>query len=117
MEFDSEVERRFAEDAEASSEVKLYVKLPRRFTVPTPLGAYNPDWALVLEVNGKNHLYFVVETKSTDMLGELSDIEQGKIACAEKHFDSTAGKHTPPARYLAPVENLSDVIARAQDQS
>lgn len=117
VKFDSEVERRFAEDAEASSEVKLYVKLPRLFTVPTPLGTYNPDWALVLEVNGKNHLYFVVETKSTDMLGELSDIEQGKIKCAEKHFDSIAGTHTPPARYLAPVENLSDVIARAQDQS
>ena len=117
VEFDSEVERRFAEDAEASSEVKLYVKLPRRFTVPTPLGAYNPDWALVLEVNGKNHLYFVVETKSADLLGELRDKEQGKIACAEKHFDSIAGTHTPPARYLAPVEKLSDVIARAQDQS
>lgn len=117
VKFDSEVERRFAEDAEASSEVKLYVKLPRSFTVPTPLGAYNPDWALVLEVNGKNHLYFVVETKSTDMLSELSDIEQGKIKCAEKHFDSTAGTHTPPARYLAPVEKLSDVIAQAQDQS
>lgn len=114
VEFDSEVERRFAEDAESSSEVKLYVKLPRRFTVPTPLGAYNPDWALVLEVNGKNHLYFVVETKSTDLLGELRDKEQGKIACAEKHFGSIAGTHTPPARYLAPVEKLRDVIARAK---
>ncbi|MGN0820175.1 MAG: DEAD/DEAH box helicase family protein [Akkermansia sp.] len=114
VEFDSEVERRFAEDAEASSEVKLYVKLPRRFTVPTPLGAYNPDWALVLEADGKNHLYFVVETKSTDLLGELRDKEQGKIACAEKHFDSIAGTHTPPARYLAPVEKLREVIAQAK---
>lgn len=113
--WDSEVERQFALDAEASEQVKMYVKLPSSFRIHTPLGPYNPDWALVLEVEGKNHLYFVVETKGTDMLGELRQRESGKISCAERHFQTVADKCDNPARYLAPASTLSDVIASVRD--
>lgn len=109
--WDSEIERQFALDAEASEQVKMYVKLPSTFRIHTPLGPYNPDWALVLDVEGKNHLYFVVETKGTDMLGELRDTESGKIHCAEQHFQTVAAGVDCPARYLAPVASLSEVIA------
>lgn len=109
--WDSEIERQFAIDAEACEQVKMYVKLPSSFRIHTPLGPYNPDWALVLEVEGKNHLYFVVETKGTDMMGELRDRERGKISCAEQHFNVVAEGQESSARYLAPVATLSDVLA------
>ena len=110
--WDSEIEKQFALDAEASEQVKMYVKLPSTFRIHTPLGPYNPDWALVLDVEGKNHLYFVVETKGTDMLGELREKESGKIHCAEQHFNTVADGQESPARYLAPVASLAEVIAR-----
>lgn len=112
--WESDTERRFAEDAEHCEQVKMYVKLPDSFKIPTPLGNYNPDWAVVLEIDGRNHLYFVVETKSTDLLGELSADEQDKIKCAHKHFDTIAEGVTSPVTYLAPISNLNDVIASAQ---
>ncbi len=111
--WDSEIEKQFALDAEASEQVKMYVKLPSTFRIHTPLGPYNPDWALVLDVEGKNHLYFVVETKGTDLLGELRDTESGKIHCAEQHFNTVADGVENPARYLPPVTSLAEVIGRA----
>lgn len=90
----------------------MNVKPTCTFCIHTPLGPYNPDWALVLEIEGKNHLYFVVETKSTDLLGELRDTESGKIHCAEQHFNTVADGQESPARYLAPVALLSEVLAR-----
>jgi len=111
--WDSEIERQFAMDAEACEQVKMYVKLPSTFRIHTPLGPYNPDWALVLDVEGKNHLYFVVETKGTDLLGELRDTESGKIHCAEQHFNTVADGVENPARYLPPVTSLAEVIGRA----
>ena len=111
--WDSEIEKQFALDAEASEQVKMYVKLPSTFRIHTPLGPYNPDWALVLDVEGKNHLYFVVETKGTDLLGELqNDKEKGKIRCAEQHFNTIADGQESPARYMAPVTTLAEVIGR-----
>lgn len=112
--WDSDVEKRFAEDAEASNQVKLYVKLPRDFRIPTPLGAYNPDWALVIEIDGKNHLYFVVETKSVDILDDLPDEDQrAKIDCAEKHFKLIGQNQDNPIKYLAPRSNLLSVLGTA----
>ena len=111
--WDSEIEKQFAMDAEASEQVKMYVKLPSTFRIHTPLGPYNPDWALVLDIEGKNHLYFVVETKGTDLLGELRETESGKIRCAEQHFNTIADGQETPARYLAPVATLAEIIARA----
>ena len=81
---DSAVESDFARDCEADSNIKFFFKLPRKFTVPTPIGNYIPDWAVVFE-NDKR-LYFVAETKSTMDWQLLRDVENMKIKCGEKHF-------------------------------
>ena len=84
--YDSDVERNFAEQLENNESVKVYAKLPDWFKVPTPLGSYNPDWAVVIEDNGLNKLYFVVETKGSIEGKNLRPKEQAKIRCGEKHF-------------------------------
>lgn len=92
---DSDVERRFVEDLENkySLFVKAYVKLPSWFVVPTPVGNYNPDWAIVAEDPQANteRLYFVSETKSTTHLEELRPDEARKIKCGQKHFEDALG--------------------------
>jgi len=85
VEYDSEVERKFAEDLDANEDVRLFVKLPRWFVVKTPLGDYRPDWAIVRERDGK--VYLVVETKGTTDRKTLRDSEQLRIDCGKKHFD------------------------------
>jgi len=77
----SSVEGQFAKDLESIEEVKFYFKLPYWFKIQTPIGSYNPDWAIVLENDKK--IYFVAETKSK---GELRKSEEQKIYCGEKHF-------------------------------
>lgn len=90
---DSEVERQFVEDLENKYHllVKAYVKLPSWFVVPTPVGNYNPDWAIVAEDNGSERLYFVSETKSTTNYDELRPDEVRKIRCGQKHFEDALG--------------------------
>jgi type III restriction enzyme len=84
--FDSATEAEFADQLEKNASVKVYAKLPGWFTVPTPLGGYNPDWAVLIDTEDGERLYFIVETKSTLFLGELRDIEGGKIRCGKAHF-------------------------------
>ncbi len=86
IEFDSEVERRFARDLDNNQNVKLFVKLPKWFKIDTPIGPYNPDWAFVTERDEK--LYFVRETKSTTDKEELRNKENQKIECGKRHFDA-----------------------------
>ncbi|GAA5037647.1 type III restriction endonuclease subunit R [Marivirga lumbricoides] len=85
---DSGVESKFAKDCETSDQIKFYFKLPNWFKIPTPIGNYNPDWALVFEDDKK--IYFVAETKETGTpqvdLSKLSGDEQMKIKCGEAHF-------------------------------
>jgi type III restriction enzyme len=81
---DSEIERQFALDCQAEEKVKFFFKLPRGFKIPTPVGAYIPDWAIVLE-NDKR-IYFVAETKGTLDKNALRPLEKMKIDCAQKHF-------------------------------
>jgi type III restriction enzyme len=86
----SSPERRFAEDCEQNDDVMFYIKLPGWFTIDTPVGNYNPDWALVYHNN--EVLYFVAETKSTGAAEDpahalLRPLEQLKIDCAKKHFE------------------------------
>lgn len=83
---DSTVEREFAEACEKDRNVKFYIKLPAEFKIKTPLGMYNPDWALALEKDGKDHLYFIVETKGSIAAEDLRPTELAKIRCGEKHF-------------------------------
>ncbi|HPE14948.1 MAG TPA: DEAD/DEAH box helicase family protein [Bacilli bacterium] len=84
---DSKNERKFAKDLEAG-EVSVYAKLPSGFKIPTPVGNYNPDWAIVFENKTFKHIYFIAETKGSMDSLELRDVEKAKIACAKKHFES-----------------------------
>jgi type III restriction enzyme len=84
VEYESEVEKQFARDLDSNESVKLFVKLPPWFTIDTPIGPYNPDWAFVSEREEK--LYFVRETKSTLDSEERRSKENQKIACGSKHF-------------------------------
>jgi type III restriction enzyme len=68
------VEREFAEELDASTEVKVYAKLPRGFAIPTPVGDYNPDWAIAFDAGKVRHIYFIAETK-----GSMSSLELREI--------------------------------------
>lgn len=85
---DSEVERRFVDALERNACVKLYVKLPAWFRVATPIGDYQPDWAIVWEEAGKEQLYLVRETKGTIEENELRPDELLKIKAGRRHFAS-----------------------------
>ncbi len=82
------VEKRFAEQLEQQDIVEVYTKLPRGFYINTPLGKYNPDWAIVFREGAVRHIYFVAETKGTEDLTQLRAVEEAKIKCAERHFAS-----------------------------
>jgi type III restriction enzyme len=86
VEFASEVERKFASDLDHNDRVKFFVKLPAWFKVETPIGSYNPDWAILLRDEPK--LYLVTETKGTLDNDRLRDSERNKIFCGKKHFDA-----------------------------
>lgn len=88
---DSDVERQFVRDLEARQDVKLYLKLPYWFTVPTPVGEYRPDWAIVMDGPGKEGkpiLYLVTETKGSLREAELRPNEWRRIQCGAAHFGS-----------------------------
>ena len=107
------VERRFAEDLEKNEAVKVYAKLPPWFTVPTPLGTYNPDWAVLVSVDGQEKLYFVVETKGSAWWDDLRHVEGAKIECAKKHFAELAvDEH--PAQYIK-AKSVDDMMAGLLD--
>lgn len=93
------IERTFAEDLEKNEAVKVYAKLPGWFKVPTPLGSYNPDWAVLVDKDGAERLYFVVETKGSLFTEDLRDKESAKIECGKVHFKSLAVGEKP-AEYV-----------------
>ena len=105
--YESDTEARFADDLEKNSAVKLYAKLPGWFTVPTPLGSYNPDWAVLIDTDEGERIYFVVETKGSTLLDDLRNAEAGKIACGKAHFRALQVQEDP-ARYevAASVDQL-----------
>jgi type III restriction enzyme len=84
--YDSANEESFATSFENNKSVKLYAKLPGWFKIATPLGSYNPDWVILIDVNGENKLYFVMETKENIMFENIRPIEKWKIKCGKKHF-------------------------------
>ena len=84
--YESETEARFAEQLEKDIAVKVYAKLPGWFTVPTPLGSYNPDWAVLVDSDAGERLYFVVETKASTLVDDLRLTEAAKIECGRAHF-------------------------------
>ncbi|WP_041864850.1 restriction endonuclease [Sphingomonas sp. MM-1] len=102
------VERTFAEQLEKNEAVKVYAKLPGWFKVPTPLGTYNPDWAVLVQVDGEERLYFVVETKGDLFDDALRGNEAAKIACGEAHFKALAVDENP-ASYIR-ARNIEDLM-------
>jgi type III restriction enzyme len=84
--YDSATEASFADGLEKNGAVKVYAKLPGWFTVPTPLGNYNPDWAVLVDTDEGERLYFVVESKSGLFVDDLRDKERAKIECGKAHF-------------------------------
>ena len=103
------VERTFAEELEKNEAVKVYAKLQGWFKIPTSLGTYNPDWAVLVEVNGSERLYFVVETKAGLFADDLRDKEHAKIEYGKAHFEALAIGDNP-AKYLV-ARNFDDVAA------
>lgn len=109
---DSEVERDFADQLEKNDAIKVYAKLPGWFKVPTPLGSYNPDWAVLVSAPDGERLYFVVETKSSLFDGDLRNAEAAKIACGQAHFQALA-VGDKPAIY-AKFKDVAGLVERVQ---
>jgi len=87
------VERCFAEELDKAEEVKIYAKLPKGFQIPTPVGNYSPDWAIVFHEGYVKHIYFIAETKGSMSSLDLRPIEKAKIDCAKQLFESlSSGK-------------------------
>ncbi|MCT1613508.1 DEAD/DEAH box helicase family protein [Corynebacterium sanguinis] len=84
--YDSSVERQFAEMLDSREDIRLFMKLPDKFKIDTPVGPYNPDWAIVKVEDGQQKLYMIRETKSTSDANQLRPTEQAKIDSAKKHF-------------------------------
>jgi type III restriction enzyme len=84
---DSKVERDFVKELDTSTEVVVYAKLPRGFLIPTPVGDYNPDWAISFTEGKVKYIYFVAETKGSMSSMDLPEIGKKKIECARKFFD------------------------------
>jgi len=84
--YDSSNERDFATDLDTNTDVAVYVKLPDGFYISTPVGHYNPDWAIAFYEGSVKHIYFVAETKGSMNSMQLRLIEESKIHCAREHF-------------------------------
>lgn len=106
--YESGTEAAFADGLEKNEAVKVYAKLPGWFKVPTPLGSYNPDWAVLVEKDGTERLYLVVETKSSLSTDDLGDKESAKIKCGKAHFKALEVRETP-ARYVV-ARTVDDII-------
>ena len=107
--YDSGTEHDFAVQLERNESIKLYAKLPSWFKIPTPLGTYNPDWAVLVDADGTEQLYFVVETKSSLFTDDLRDKESAKIKCGEAHFFELAQHTSPSARFIT-ATSIDDVF-------
>ena len=108
--YESDTEARFADQLEKNTAVKLYTKLPGWFTVPTPLGGYNPDWAVLIRSDAGERLYLVVETKGSSQPDDLRFTEADKVACGRAHFKAIAVRESP-AQYDV-TASLDELLAR-----
>ncbi len=108
--FDSELERTFAKELDEQEAVKVFAKLPSWFKVPTPLGFYEPDWAVLIVKDGVERCYFVVETKPSLFGMDIRATEQAKMNCGKAHFDAI-GDGDNPAKFVT-AGSLGDVLAR-----
>jgi type III restriction enzyme len=86
LRYDSSIEKKLGEDLDTADMVELYVKLPSGFYINTPMGKYNPDWAISFREGSVKHIYFVAETKGDTSDLQLREVEKAKIECARRHF-------------------------------
>jgi type III restriction enzyme len=107
--YQSDTERTFAEDLEKNEAIKVYAKLPAWFKISTPLGPYNPDWAVLVDKPEGERLYLVVETKSSLFTDDLRDKESAKINCGRAHFKALENGDNPAVYKIATSAN--DVLA------
>ncbi len=111
---DSDVERKFVNELDSSNEVIVYAKLPRGFLIPTPVGDYNPDWAISFKKGAVRHIYFVAETKGNTSSMTLRNIENKKIECAGKFFEEVNRRiDQEPVKYAA-VSSYSELMEIVQ---
>lgn len=108
---DSRVEREFVEELDSSKEVVVYSKLPRGFLIPTPVGDYNPDWAIAFQEGSVKHIYFVAETKGSLSSLNLRGIEERKIECARKFFARLSGDVDGEKVKYEVVTNYSELMS------
>lgn len=105
--YDSGIEKNFATDLEQENNgVELYIKLPKKFFISTPMGDYNPDWAIAFHEGNVKHIYFVAETKGSLNSLELRTKEMAKIECARRHFKAIS---TENAKYDV-IESYNDLM-------
>lgn len=109
--YDSDIERDFSKKLDSRGEVAVYVKLPSSFYISTPVGKYNPDWAIAFKEEDIKHIYFVAETKGSNNTLQLRNIETAKISCAKKHFEKISGDKV---RYgvVSSFEELLDIVSK-----
>jgi type III restriction enzyme len=113
---DSGVEREFVKELDTSNEIVVYAKLPRGFLIPTPVGDYNPDWAISFKTGSVRHIYFVAETKGSMSTMKLRKIEKTKIECARKFFEEiTQNISQDKVKYevVTDYAKLMDIVGRA----
>ena len=106
--YDSTNERDFAEKLDVSKDVAVYVKLPDGFYISTPVGHYNPDWAIAFYEGTEKHIYFVAETKGSMNSMQLREIEEAKIHCAREHFKAISGDNV----VYAVVDNYTSLLEK-----
>ena len=106
--YDSTKERDFAADLDINTDVAVYVKLPNGFYISTPVGHYNPDWAIAFYEGTVKHIYFVAETKGSMSSMQLRAVEKLKLRCAEEHFKAISDKNV----VYAVVDNYKSLLER-----
>lgn len=112
---DSDVEKNFVKELDNSDEVIVYAKLPKGFLIPTPVGDYNPDWAISFKENDVKHIYFVAETKGSMSSMDLRQIEKSKIKCAKKYFEelgSLINHNKVKYDVVTDFDKLMDIVSR-----
>ena len=110
---DSELERAFVGELDTCEDVVVYAKLPRGFLIPTPVGSYNPDWAICFTTGRVRHIYFVAETKGSLSSLHLREMENSKIECARKFFAALQSTSESEVRYdvVTDYAGLMSIVA------
>ena len=109
--YDSENERQFVSDLDTDKNVAVYVKLPNGFYISTPVGHYNPDWAIAFYEGTVKHIYFVAETKGSMSSMQLREIEKAKIHCAKVHFDKISNENVV-YEVVDSYQSLFDIVSK-----